>query len=59
MNEVSSRRCGTSRASLVGELGAVVHPDIRLSTEGFRDRALQHQLLMASIVVVAALLARR
>jgi hypothetical protein len=32
---------------------------IRLSTPGFRDRALQHQLLIASIVVVAALLARR
>ena len=25
-----------------GELGAVVHPDIRQSTPGFRDQFLQH-----------------
>jgi hypothetical protein len=42
MNAVSSRDAPPAAHRVCGELGAVVHLDIRQSTPGFRDQVLQH-----------------
>jgi len=54
MNAVWSRDAPPAANRVCGELGAVVHPDIRQSKPGFRDQGLQHHAGVVGICWSAA-----